>query len=85
MNENNENLNPTRSNINWALVDSLPMAAMPDDDSPELIDADLKRLQPFANILLDVKNQHQVIKIVRFKQRGVQIRQQLAQIRQISA
>lgn len=85
MNENNENLNPTRSNINWALVDSLPMAVMPDDDSPELIDADLKQLQPFTNILLDVKNQHQVIKIVRFKQRGVQIRQQLAQIRQMSA
>lgn len=85
MNENNENLNPTRSNINWALVDSLPMAVMPDDDSPELIDADLKQLQPLTNILLDVKNQHQVIKIVRFKQRGVQIRQQLAQIRQISA
>lgn len=80
MNENNENLNPTRSNINWALVDSLPMAAMPDDDSPELTDADFRELKPFASLL-----NKPAIKVIRFKQRGVQIRQQLAQFRQMAA
>ncbi len=78
MNVNNENLNPTSSNINWALVDSLKMSDAPDDDSPELTDADLKQLKSLSSLL-----NKPVTKIVRFKQRGIQIRQQLAQMRQM--
>jgi hypothetical protein len=67
MNVNNENLNPTRSKIDWALVDSLKMADTPDDDSPELMDADLMQLQSFSSLL-------KTINITHFKQRTAQMR-----------
>lgn len=37
--------------IDWDFVDSHPMADQPDDDSPELTEADFARMRPAAEVL----------------------------------
>lgn len=45
------------SDIDWAKVDAAPLANTPDDDSPELTDAQLAELQPLSGLLPDLGKQ----------------------------
>jgi hypothetical protein len=74
MNANNENLNPAPSKIDWALVDSLKMAAMPDDDSPELMDADLSELKPLASLLKTINVTQRTSQMRKMKQQQGEMR-----------
>ncbi len=40
--------------IDWAAVDSAPLADMPDDDSPELTDAEFAELRPLDAVLQEL-------------------------------
>lgn len=39
------------SEIDWSAVDAAPLADVPDEDSPELTDADLAELRPLDAVL----------------------------------
>ncbi|MGI9213136.1 MAG: BrnA antitoxin family protein [Methylococcaceae bacterium] len=40
--------------IDWEYVDSNPLADRPDDDSPELTEADFKRMRPASEMLPEI-------------------------------
>ena len=48
---NKQNLKTKPSDIDWAAVDSAPLADVPDDDSPELDSAGFAELRPLAEVL----------------------------------
>jgi len=45
------NLKTKPSNIDWAAVDTAPLADQPDEDSPELTSAEFSELRPLADVL----------------------------------
>jgi hypothetical protein len=45
------NLKTKPSNIDWAAVDSAPLADVPDEDSPELTSAECSELRPLVEVL----------------------------------
>lgn len=48
---NKKNLNQARTAINWTAVDAAPLSDNPDEDSPELDEAQFAQLKPLAEIL----------------------------------
>ncbi|MBS3952275.1 MAG: BrnA antitoxin family protein [Methylomicrobium sp.] len=53
MRANKKNLMPPAS-IDWAAVDAAPLSDMPDEDSPELDEAQFSQLKPLGVLLPDV-------------------------------
>lgn len=50
--------------IDWAIVDAAPMADVPDEDSPELSDAQFLQLKPLREVLPDLNMGKQRITIM---------------------
>jgi hypothetical protein len=48
---NKENLTTETSKIDWAIVENLPLADIPDEDSPELTASEFLQLQPIAKLV----------------------------------
>ena len=50
----NKKSSMTSSEIDWPTVDAAPLADTPDEDSPELSEAELSKVKPFREVLPEV-------------------------------